>query len=192
MRFTSVLAPIAFAATVLADGAAITGALKTIDTTIKGLTGQITSFKGTTLFDAVPIGFTTLALNFDIQNGAKVAKASQPLTSDETVGLADVTATIITDATACIDALIAVKPQFDKIQLVTIATTLFVSTLQKSTADLGTAVVAKVPADFKEVAQQLIDQINAQFVRALTVYGGGAPTVSSRSSEIMMPVSFLA
>ncbi len=172
MLFTNLIAPIAFAATVLADGAAINAALKAVDKDILTLTATLNGFSGD-LFAAIPVLGASLGLKAEIEKATKVANSSQALTSDDAVGLADTVGTIITDATASIDAFIAAKPKFDKLLIVTPIAGGQVKDLKTATAALGVAIIAKVPADFKDVATQLVGQINAQFERGIAAYGGG-------------------
>lgn len=180
MLLSKVFMPIGLATVVIADGAAINAALQTVDKDIKALTSSLTGFSGD-IFAAIPILGATLTLKSDIDKGTKIAKDSQPLTSDDTVGLADTVGTIITDATASIDAFIAVKPKFDKLYIVTPIAAGLVKDLKTATGALGDAIIAKVPANFKDVATQLVGQINAQFDRGIAAYSqntggtGGSP-----------------
>jgi hypothetical protein len=191
---TTFLAPIAFAATVLADGAAINGALKTVDNNIKALTSSLKSFNGN-IFATLPILGASTKLNKSIQSATSITNDSEPLTSDETLALADTTNIIITDAKASIDAVIEVKPKFDKLYIVSPITVGLIKELKKSTGQLGDAIIAKVPQDFKEVAAELIGEINKQFDRGLEAYatdsgsGGfpgfpGSPTGLARSANM--------
>lgn len=170
MLVSRLIAPIAFAATVFADGAAVNSGLKTVDADIKGLTASLTGFSGD-LFAAIPVLGATLTLKAAIDRTTKTANSSEALSYDDAVGLADTVGTIITDATASIDAFIAVKPKFDKLFIVTPIATGQVKGLKTSTVALGDAIIAKVPADFKDVATQLVGQITAQFDRGLAAYG---------------------
>ncbi|OAQ97760.1 hypothetical protein LLEC1_00544 [Akanthomyces lecanii] len=154
MLVSNLIAPIVFAATVFADGAAINDGLKAVDADIKALTASLTGFSGD-LFAAIPVLGATLSLKSVIDKTTKTANASQPLTSDDTTSLAATVETIITDATASIDAFIAAKPKFDKLLIVTPIAVGQVKGLQTSTAALGNAIVAKVPADYKDVATSL-------------------------------------
>lgn len=172
MLLSKIVSPLALAATVLADGAAIDAALQTIDKDIKALTSSLKGFSGD-IFATLPILGATTTLNNAIKQGTKVANSSQALSSDDTVGLANTVGTIITDATASIDAFIADKPAFDKLYIVSPIAVGLVKGLKTSTVDLGDAIIAKVPADFKEVATQLVGQINDQFDRGVAAYGSG-------------------
>ena len=180
MLLSKIVSPLALAATVLADGAAINAALQTIDKDINALTSSLKGFSGD-IFATLPILGATTTLNNAIKQGTKVANSSQALTSDDTVGLANTVGTIITDTTTAIDAFIADKPAFDKLYIVSPIAVGLVKGLKTSTADLGDAIIAKVPADFKDVATQLVGQINDQFDRGIAAYGnntggsGGSP-----------------
>lgn len=190
MLLTTFLAPVAFAATVLADGAAINNALKTVDTDIKALTSSLKGFSGN-IFATLPILGATTKLNKSIKSATGITNDSGPLTSDETLALADTTNIIITDTKASIDAVIEVKPQFDKLYIVSPITAGLMKQLKTSTGELGDAIIAKVPQDFKEVATELIGEINKQFDRGLEAYasdggsGGlpGFPTGFARSTN---------
>lgn len=172
MLLSKIITPLALAATVLADGAAINTALQTIDKDINALTSSLKSFSGD-IFGALPILFATTTLKNAIDQGTKVANSSQALSSDDTVGLANTVGTIITDATASIDAFIADKPAFDKLLIVSPIAVGLVKGLKTATSSLGDAIIAKVPADFKDVATQLVGQINDQFDRGIAAYSNG-------------------
>ncbi|KAM3455559.1 hypothetical protein MY3296_002270 [Beauveria thailandica] len=178
MLLSRLVAQIALAATVLADGAAVNNALKTVDQSINALTTTLTGFSGN-IFGAIPVLGASLKLKSDIDKAAKAASSSQGLTSDETLSLADTVGTITTDATKSIDAFIAVKPKFDKLLILTPIAAGQIKNLKTATVALGDAIVSKVPAELKEIASQLIAQINAQFDRGSAAYGGSS---SSRGS----------
>ncbi|KAM3507759.1 hypothetical protein MY10362_001561 [Beauveria mimosiformis] len=173
MLLSKLVAPIALAATVLADGAAVNTALKTVDQSINSLTATLTGFSGN-IFGAIPVLGASLKLKSDIEKATKAASSSQGLTSDETLSLADTVGTIITDATKSIDAFIAVKPKFDKLLILTPIAAGQIKDLKTATVALGDAIVSKVPAELKEIASQLIGQINAQFDRGSAAYGGSS------------------
>ncbi|ATY65847.1 Cell wall galactomanno [Cordyceps militaris] len=181
MLLSNLVAPMALAATVLADGAAINAALKTVDGSINSLTATLNSFSGD-IFGAIPVLFSSMSLKSNIDKGTKVANASQPLTSDDSLALADTVNTIIADASKSIDAFIAVKPKFDKLLIVTPIASGQIKGLRTSTVALGNAIIAKVPADFTDVATQLVSQILAQFDRGVAAYGGTTAAPAFRRS----------
>ncbi|OAA57820.1 Cell wall galactomannoprotein [Cordyceps fumosorosea ARSEF 2679] len=173
MLLSNLIAPtIALAATVLADGAAVNSALQTVDDGINALTAALNGFSGD-IFGALPVLGASMTLKSDIDKASGVANNSQPLTSDDALALASTVNTIITDSTKSIDAFIAVKPKFDKLYIVTPIASGQIKDLKAATVTLGNAIIAKVPADFKDVATQLVGQINAQFDRGIAAYGSG-------------------
>ncbi|EJP67712.1 hypothetical protein ACQRIT_000563 [Beauveria bassiana] len=173
MLLSKLVAPVALAATVLADGAAVNTALKTVDKSINALTATLTGFSGN-IFGSLPVLGASLKLKSDIQKATKAASSSQDLTSDETLSLAETVGTIITDATKSIDAFIAVKPKFDKLLILTPIAAGQIKDLKTATVALGDAIVSKVPAELKDISSQLIGQINAQFDRGSAAYGGSS------------------
>ncbi|KAM0668065.1 hypothetical protein ACQRIU_001627 [Beauveria bassiana] len=173
MLLSKLVAPVALAATVLADGAAVNTALKTVDKSINALTATLTGFSGN-IFGSLPVLGASLKLKSDIQKATKAASSSQDLTSDETLSLAETVGTIITDATKSIDAFIAVKPKFDKLLILTPIAAGQIKDLKTATVALGDAIVSKVPAELKDISSQLTGQINAQFDRGSAAYGGSS------------------
>ncbi|KAM3510955.1 hypothetical protein MY11210_005421 [Beauveria gryllotalpidicola] len=170
---SNLVAPIALAATVLADGAAIDTALKTVGQSINALTASLNGFSGD-IFGSTPVLGASLKLKSDIEKAIEAASSSQGLTSDETLSLANTVGTIITDATTSIDAFIAVKLKFDKLFILTPIAAGQIKDLKTATVALGDAIVAKVPAELKDVASKLVGQINAQFDRGSAAYGGSS------------------
>lgn len=173
MLLRTVVAPLALAATVLADAAALNEAIKTIDKNVNNLNTVLANFPGD-IFSTIPILFATTTLDSSIKKAATIAKDVEPLTFDETLALADVTGNVARSAKTCIDTLISVKPKFDKLVIVSPITLGLVKGLRTSTKSLTDIVLTKVPEDLKDVATQLIAEIDAQYVRAIEAFGGDA------------------
>lgn len=173
MRCTCLFVSFALAVTVVADGISVLKALTTVDSRIKTLTSQFINFPGD-LESAVPIATEALQHNQDIADAAEVVQESQPLSFDETLGIADIVLTIIDDMTACMDALIADKPKFDKLDGVNPLIVDILYKLRGSANQLGSALIEKEPDDFKEVAKELVGEVNAQFERSLKAYSGSS------------------
>ncbi|OAQ60336.1 hydrophobic surface binding protein A domain-containing protein [Pochonia chlamydosporia 170] len=172
MMLLKSIVPVAlFAATAVADVTSINNALLTVTKDLIALNSTLANFSGD-LFAAIPILGASLTLENAIKAGTKTANASQPLNFDDTLIIAQSTADLAEDATSCINTLISVKPKFDKLLVVTPITLGITKDLRKLTAAFATAIIAKVPANFQEVAKQLVQGIDDDFARGIKAYGG--------------------
>ncbi|KAK2595114.1 hypothetical protein QQS21_007140 [Conoideocrella luteorostrata] len=163
--------PVVFAVSAVADVTSINNALITITKDLVALNNTLASFKGD-LFAAIPILGASNKLQTSIKAGTDAAKKSNPLSFDDTLIIAESTADLAEDSTQTIDTLIAAKPKFDKLFIVTPITLGLTKDLRAATANLSAAIIEKVPADLQPVSKALVQGIDDDFARAVKAYGG--------------------
>lgn len=105
-----------------------------------------------------------------IKDGTGKTQASDPLTFDEALVVAQDTIDLSRDLKSTVDTLISQKPKFS---IYLIVNPIIKDSLKKqkaATADLSAAIVDKVPDDLKDVANSLIGDINKQFDRGIAAF----------------------
>ncbi|KAK4089265.1 hypothetical protein Purlil1_6254 [Purpureocillium lilacinum] len=153
----------------LADGKAIVSAINTIKADTVDLGNHAASFKGD-IIGVIPIAVGSLHLLDDIKKGTKTADASQPLTTPEALDLAGATGDLATQVNKTLTAIIAAKPKFDKLLVVSPIILLNLEQQQKATKDFSAKVVSKVPTELQAIAQALIKPIDDGFAQAIDKY----------------------
>ncbi|PNY29126.1 Uncharacterized protein TCAP_00951 [Tolypocladium capitatum] len=173
MLLANVLPVVALAATtVLADGKAITAAMATIKADTVQLGASVSSLAGDLLdvLTVLPIAGESLGLLADIKKGAEVADKSAPLTQDEALGLASVTVDLAAQVNKTLEILIAAKPKFDGLLVVSPIIFLNLEAQREATTDFGNKVVAKVPKDLQAIAKGLMQPIDDGFNEVIAAY----------------------
>ncbi|KAK4134439.1 putative antigenic cell wall galactomannoprotein [Trichocladium antarcticum] len=168
MRLVTLLAPLAFAASVLADGQAIAGALAKTDTATAKLGAAVSKWRGD-LLGALPIVAESTGLLTTVKKGTKTAENSEPLDFDGTLAVAHATQKLTGTVNSTLTALINAKPKFDKLRM----SPLIFITLElqkKATNDMSDAIIAKVPEQLQALARDIVAPIAASFEVALDVY----------------------
>ncbi|RMY14775.1 hypothetical protein D0867_07037 [Hortaea werneckii] len=156
------------ASTVYADGAAILKSLDEISASTNKLNDAVVSFKGD-FPGALPIAADSIALLEDIKSGTKTAKASDPLTFDETIKVAGATFSLQSTVNMTLANIEDAKPKFDKLLLSPVI--LGNLKLDKSaTDDFSMAVTEKVPENLQATAEQLTAGFDAAFDEAIATY----------------------
>ncbi|KAK3389187.1 hydrophobic surface binding protein A-domain-containing protein [Podospora didyma] len=165
MRFTTLLNPLALAATVLGDYTAIVASISDINKSTLKLQTNVNNWKGN-LLGTLPIISESTALLEAIKKGTKTSKASEALNFTGALYVAEGTISLANSVNATMTALIAAKPKFNKLLLGPII--LVNLGLQKSaTDDFSAAILTKVPADLKAVAESLIAPIDKALEKAI-------------------------
>lgn len=168
MLFKSLAAVALLATSVVADGAAIIKSLQTIDKDILALDKAVNKFNGN-LFDTFPILGASNTLNNDLDAGTKTAQKSQQLTNDETFALVTPVNQLSADANVTLTDLINKKPQFEKLFLTGIIK-LVLSDSKKKADAYQQAIIDKVPANFQDIAKNLVAPLDAGFQKAIDAY----------------------
>ncbi|KND89995.1 hypothetical protein TOPH_05281 [Tolypocladium ophioglossoides CBS 100239] len=169
MLLTHAVSLVALAATVLADGKAITSAMNTINSDTVRLGTTVAAWPGD-VFGVLPIAGESLALLEDIKKGSQTAADSAPLTQDEALSLATAVGDLAAQVNKTLEAIIAAKPKFDSLLVVSPVIFLNLEAQQKATADFSAKVVAKVPAALQAIARSLIQPIDDGFNKAIAEY----------------------
>ena len=159
----------AFATSVLADGASIVNALTTIDDDTIALGNLVESWTGN-LAGTIPIVGESATLLADIGKGTLVADASPPLSFDDALLVAGAVAGLAYDVNTTLSELIAVKPEADKLIVISPVILGDLKLQQTATNALGKAIIAKTPASLLGAAQELLQPIDDSFTQAIDVY----------------------
>ncbi|KAH8895837.1 hypothetical protein GQ53DRAFT_761588 [Thozetella sp. PMI_491] len=162
MFVTKALIPLAaLASTVLADGASIGAALGNINNITNTLQATVAAWDGN-LFGTLPITIQSAELLAAINDGTKVAKASDVLDINGVLTVASATISLASSVNTTITTLIAAKPKFDKLLLSPVIL-INLELEKKATDDFSAAIIEKIPTDFQAIAQSLVDGIDASF-----------------------------
>lgn len=173
MQFKKLLTIFSFAATALAGAAEIQNSLETIDAQTIKLNETVAAYPSGIiggLVKLIPITSQSSKLLSDIKAGTKVAKASQPLTFDEALGIASYVGMLANDVDATLKTLVAAKPKFDKYLIVSPILKGVLKSQRSATKDFSDAVNAKVPTELQSVAEALEKEIDDKFAAAIAAY----------------------
>jgi hypothetical protein len=167
MQFKNLLLGV-LAVSVVAENT-IAPVLKTITQDVIALNNTLASYSGDEEGLAAILDKSNTLLD-DIKSGTETAKASPPLSFEDTLDLADLTATLAAYSTDNIDTLIAIKPKL-AVNPATIPITRSVLVgLKDATQDFSAAIIQKLPLELEPVAQKLVDRIDADFERGIDAY----------------------
>lgn len=171
MRFG--LLPIAvLIASVAADGAAIVAALEKITSATIALNDTVASFPTGILgvVDTVKLLADSVTLLQDINDGTTVAEASANLTLSETISVAESTIALVADVESTLTTIIAAKPKFDALLLVSPVILLNLKLEKDATDKFSAAVISKVPTDLQAYAEIIVAPVDTAFDAAITAY----------------------
>ncbi|KFY87240.1 hypothetical protein V500_07043 [Pseudogymnoascus sp. VKM F-4518 (FW-2643)] len=171
MRFS--ILPIALlASTVVADGAAILAAMTKISAATSKLNGTIADFHGGLigLGETIPILIQSTTLLNDIKEGTKTADASAELTVDETIQVAGATSNLVAGVQSSLKTIVATKPEFDELLVISPVILINLEQQKSATDKFSKAVVAKLPEQFRSIAEGLIAPIDVAFDEAIATY----------------------
>lgn len=169
MLLANVVSVVALAATALADGASITAAMTAIKADTTHL-GDTVSAWGGDIFGVLTIAGESLGLLEALKKGSRTASKSAALTQDEALGIASATTELGAQVNRTLEAIIAAKPKFDHLIVVSPVILFNLEAQRKATADFSGKIVAKVPAELKPIAEQLIQPIDDGFAKAIAKY----------------------
>lgn len=157
-----------FLVPVLADGAAIVSALRTVAVNTALLNNTVLSWNGDIL-GSPPILARSSDLLHSIDRATEVTDASANLTLLEAISVATATQGLIKDVNMTLSTIIAAKPKFDRLDLdkVTLVDLKF---QRGATATFSVAVARKVPSNVVSSAAALSSQIDESFAKAIAVY----------------------
>ncbi|KAK2590620.1 hypothetical protein QQS21_011686 [Conoideocrella luteorostrata] len=165
------LTPDRLAVSAVADVTSINIALLTITKDLVALNSTLANFSGD-VFAAIPILGSLNKLLGSIRADANTAKKSAPLNFNDTLIIDESTADLVEDSTQTLNTLIAAKPKFDKLYIVTPINLGFTKNRREATANLSSALIENVPANLQPVAKALVQGIDDDFARGAKAYGG--------------------
>jgi len=152
--------------TILSSITAISSALTTFDTAIKGLT-ETTNVATAT----VELNAKSGAILTALKEGTTKIAASTPVSLTEAIQLASKSAELSKGANAVVDALISKKPIFDKAgQSATVLKQMQDQLV--ATNDFAKALVSKLPAAVASVGNAQAKQASDGLARGITAFGG--------------------
>ncbi|KAK3294418.1 hydrophobic surface binding protein A-domain-containing protein [Chaetomium fimeti] len=168
MKLTTLLLPLTLLPATLADGPSIVAALTTVNETTTKLGAAVTDWRGTIL-GTVPILAESTALLIQVKQGTDTAEASAPLDVPASLAVATATGALVDSVNATLAALVEAKGMFDRLLLSPlIAVNLGLQ--RRATAEMSAAVIGKVPAELREVAEGLVAPIDESFGVAVEAY----------------------
>ncbi|KAK1995670.1 hypothetical protein LX36DRAFT_612112, partial [Colletotrichum falcatum] len=157
-----------FAASVLADGAAIVAVMDEVAAQNTELGDAVASWSGG-LFGTLPIIVQSTKLLVKIKEATDVARNSAPLNAIEAITVAQSTQALAGGVETTLGNVVDAKPKFDKLLLSPII--LLNLKQEKSATDkFSVAVVEKVPEALKGAAGTLVRRIETAFDDAITTY----------------------
>ncbi|RMJ14830.1 hypothetical protein CDV36_005495 [Fusarium kuroshium] len=164
----SILPVLALAGSALASGATIVAAINEIGNATLSLNKTIADWPKT-LIGTLPIITKSTILLAEIHNGTKTARASRPLSLDETIAVAQATTKLGGQVNMTLETVIRAKPDFDRLLLRPVI--LLNLELQRDlTEDFSDAVIDKVPDELQANAKELVKGIGESFEKAIKTY----------------------
>ncbi|KAK1564053.1 hydrophobic surface binding protein A-domain-containing protein [Colletotrichum navitas] len=157
-----------FAASVLADGAAIVAAMNEIATSNTELGETVASWDGG-LFGTLPILVQSAKLLIKINKATTIAQDSAPLNTIETITVAQSTQNLAGGVETTLGNVVDAKPKFDKLLLSPIIL-LNLKQEESATDKFSATVVEKVPESLKGAAETLVGRIETAFNDAIATY----------------------
>ncbi|CAN8097619.1 unnamed protein product [Discula destructiva] len=170
MLYKPLVASLFGASSVLADGAAITAAIATIQNATLDLTATVASWNGD-LLGAIPIVTHSASVLHTINEATGTAKESATLSNPEAISVGGGIISLGTVVNASLATIVAAKPKFDE-SLLTGVVLLNLNLEKAASAGFSKAVIDKLPATFVTTAQTLAGQITASFNQAIDVFDG--------------------
>lgn len=161
----------ALVATVAADASVILTAVETITHDTVALNNTVAGWNGG-LLGLLPIATKSKHLLKDIKASTKRIEKMEPLTNEEVFQIAGATQNLVADVQQTLATLIAAKPKFDDLLLVSPIILLNLKQERKATTQFSTAVVSKVPAPLQDIAKELIKPIDAIFAKGIEAFSG--------------------
>jgi len=171
MRF-SILPVALLATTVVADGASILAAMTKISAATTKLNGTIADFHGGLigLGETIPILVESTQLLNDIKAGTKTADASAELTVDETIQVSGATSDLVKNVQTSLQTIVDTKHLFDQLLVISPVVLLNLEQEKSATDKFTKAVIAKLPEQFRSIAQGLTAPVDVAFDNAIATY----------------------
>ncbi|KAK1755461.1 hydrophobic surface binding protein A-domain-containing protein [Echria macrotheca] len=168
MQLITLLTPLALLITTALAEATIVDALAAVNGQTLQLQNAVTSWHGD-LLGLLPITKQSTDVLLETNKGTRAAKKSAPLDALGALGVAEATVTLTQSVNSSLSPLIAAKPKFDRLK---VSPLILVSLglQKKATEDMSAAILDKVPADLRGVAEGLVAPIAASFELAVDAF----------------------
>ncbi|TVY41960.1 hypothetical protein LSUB1_G002437, partial [Lachnellula subtilissima] len=157
---------------ILASGASILTALSSIQNNTIALNNTVSSFRPglAGLTEILPLLTASTTLLTTINTATSIASSSANLTDAEAISIAGATQSLALAVNSTLTNLIATKPEFDTLLVVSPVVLLNLKLEQEATDRFGDAVVEKVPVGLQGIAGLLLQPIDESFDEAIAVY----------------------
>lgn len=174
MHFTSIFAQAVLATSAMAQLATITSAITSVQDALGELGTAVDGLSATDPNSAAPILTASEKVKTTIQSATQQVQGAEALGLGDALSLRDTAGGLVTSVQSTISSLTAKKADLDTLGVTSIA----VQTLQQQQTDskaLSTAIVSKVPAIGKGIAEQSTTQIDTTIKQGIaTLSAGGA------------------
>ncbi|PHH73429.1 hypothetical protein CDD80_3831 [Ophiocordyceps camponoti-rufipedis] len=121
------------------------------------------------LLTTLPIVTSSARLYHSLQKGTRAAEASKPLTEDEALAMAADAQTLSQTVNKTLEAVIAVKPKFDRLWLSGVILGAM-EIERKEAVEFIDAVVDKVPEGFRPLAKRIVQGMLDGFEKTIAAY----------------------
>ncbi|KAH7369440.1 hydrophobic surface binding protein A-domain-containing protein [Plectosphaerella cucumerina] len=176
MQLSLVFVQALMAGSAVAQLETIQTAITSVQDALGDLTTAVNGLNGADANSAAPILTASTNVQSVLKTATTQVQGADALGLMEALGLQNTAGGLVTAVQGTVSALTAKKADLDQLGVTSIA----VKTLQdqqQSSAALSTAIVSKVPAIGKNIAQQSIDQIDTAIKGGITaLQAGGAAT----------------
>ncbi|OBT58480.1 hypothetical protein VE04_01497 [Pseudogymnoascus sp. 24MN13] len=137
------------------------------------LNATISNFHGGLigLGESIPILIQSTTLLHDINQGTKTATASAELTVVETIPeVAAATADLVKGVQSSLQTIVDTKPEFDQLLVISPVILINLEQQKAATDKFSKAVVAKLPEQFRAIAESITAPIDVAFDDAIAKY----------------------
>jgi len=165
MNLTTLITPLALVATAFAQGA-IELSLTAVNKQTLELRQAVETWKGDLLGTIPILKSNTNIILVSIKKGTKAAQDSQPLDFLGALGVAVATKSLPQSVNTTLTALVTGKPKFDKL-LLSPAILINLGLQKSATAEMSKAILEKIPAYLRSIAEELIRLIDVAFELAI-------------------------
>lgn len=191
MQFTSILARAILATSAAAQLATIQSAITSVQDALGELGTAVQGLSAADPNTAAPILTASTKVQTTIKSATQQVQGAEALGLGDALSLQDTAGGLVTAIQGTVSALTAKKPELDQLGVTSIA----VQTLQQQkteSAALSSAIVSKVPAIGRNIAQQSIAEIDTaidQGIAALSAGGAAAPPAPGGARNGTVPLA---
>ncbi|KAK0522953.1 hypothetical protein OC834_001822 [Tilletia horrida] len=170
MKFTAAFVAVtALVAGVTADYAKLKSDVEGIKTDVAKLYTDLKDTDGTSYSQALAIDSAAKALNSDIENANREAKAVKTVSNSQAKAIIHILSGTYKDVSLVSKRLIALEPSWKKLGIAAIAKG-DISSIAASTKTFGATLVSKAPKHEKKAASELAGKYNKALAAALAAY----------------------